>query len=367
MTPNPIPSRGPSHAAAAHEITRQAHGKEATGDGHADFQAALQQKLDAQESDGTEAAERPADNAAADASSSASSSPKELWAMVAEFFSNPSAAGAGQQDQSVLEAGANPEPEAGQAVAANSATTKQPQGPAQPDPSLTQSTAATTDAAAFSALLGGKEAEAQPGAEAAPLEAANPNIGPDLATPTSLSDSSTSTLARDTAATNKASAASQGIQTPVGQNGWREALGDRILWLANRDISAAQLRLNPEHLGPVDVNIKLDGEGASIQFTAQNAGTREALEAAVPRLREMFGSQHLSLNEVTVAAPPQSAAQADSRNQSFDFQRQPGGNPQDLNGQPSGSGGPHGDIAGEEPLVEPGKVPMGAGLVNFFA
>ncbi len=154
----------------------------------------------------------------------------------------------------------------------------------------------------------------------------------------------------------------QVLETPVGHGPWREELGERILMLADRNSGTARFKLNPAHLGPLDVSIKVDGDGASIQFTSQNAGVREALEAAVPKLREMLGVQHIPLNEVVVLSPTQ-AVPADGRNQGFDFHRQPGSA---AGSALPGLGSKVGDSS-EEMSTEPGRSSAASGLVNFFA
>ncbi|MBS3953273.1 MAG: flagellar hook-length control protein FliK [Methylomicrobium sp.] len=85
---------------------------------------------------------------------------------------------------------------------------------------------------------------------------------------------------------------------------WSSELGDRIVWMNNRSLSAAELNLNPQHLGPVRIRIDMNQDQATITFSAQHASVREALEAAIPRLREMMSGQQLNLADVTVS--PQS-------------------------------------------------------------
>jgi flagellar hook-length control protein FliK len=56
-------------------------------------------------------------------------------------------------------------------------------------------------------------------------------------------------------------------------------------------LRAATLKLNPEHLGPVEVRVLVQEQQASIAFTAQHAAARDALEAALPRLRDTLLQQ----------------------------------------------------------------------------
>ncbi len=71
--------------------------------------------------------------------------------------------------------------------------------------------------------------------------------------------------------------------------------------LVSRNVRGAELRLSPAELGPVQVQISLDDNVAKVAFTAGHAVTREALEQALPRLREMFADQGVTLGEASVS------------------------------------------------------------------
>ena len=73
------------------------------------------------------------------------------------------------------------------------------------------------------------------------------------------------------------------------------------MMMADKGLQTATLRLQPEHLGPVEVKISVDENGsAQVLFSAHHAQTRDALETAMPRLREMFADQGLSLTHTNV-------------------------------------------------------------------
>ena len=104
------------------------------------------------------------------------------------------------------------------------------------------------------------------------------------------------------AATPLAAAPGLPVATVVGQPGWSAELGQRMVWLANQEIREAQIQLNPRHLGPIDVRIVYgDAQQLSVSFVAQNPAAREALDAALPRLREMFDQQGLNLADASVS------------------------------------------------------------------
>ncbi len=118
------------------------------------------------------------------------------------------------------------------------------------------------------------------------------------------SGATSSALTATTAATTPAASgtATVSLATPFGQAGWDQALGERIQWLAGQKVQAAQVRLNPANLGPMEVRIQVHNDQASVQFTAHHAVVREALEAAMPRLRDMFEASGVQLVDVDVSS-----------------------------------------------------------------
>lgn len=91
------------------------------------------------------------------------------------------------------------------------------------------------------------------------------------------------------------------LALPLQQKGWDQAMGERVVWMARSNIQEAQLQLNPRELGPIEIKIALKQEQAHVQFVAHHATTRDALEAAMPRLREMFNESGLNLTQSDVS------------------------------------------------------------------
>lgn len=74
-------------------------------------------------------------------------------------------------------------------------------------------------------------------------------------------------------------AASASVSTPLSDPGFHEALGMQVSLLAREGIQKAELRLNPADMGPVSVQITMNGDQARVDFGADLAKTRQALEA----------------------------------------------------------------------------------------
>jgi flagellar hook-length control protein FliK len=85
------------------------------------------------------------------------------------------------------------------------------------------------------------------------------------------------------------------VRSPMGTQAWADEVGGHLTWMASHGRESASLTLTPEHLGPIEVRITTQDGQTSVWFGAQNADTRSAIEQALPRLRELFSSQGLSL------------------------------------------------------------------------
>ena len=82
---------------------------------------------------------------------------------------------------------------------------------------------------------------------------------------------------------------------------WNKEMGERIVWMHKQAIPSAELRLNPEHLGPIRIKIDVSQDQATVAFTTQHAVVKEAIEASLPKLRELFSAQQLNLSDVNVS------------------------------------------------------------------
>ena len=134
---------------------------------------------------------------------------------------------------------------------------------------------------------------------------------------------------------------------------WHREFGERILWMTHKELSAAEIKLNPQHLGPISVRIEMNNDQATISFTAQHASVREAIEASLPKLREMMSHQQLNLADVNISQNPSSDHnQSQSRHASRHF-----------NGFASING--NASDPGDE--AENGRTVVGRGLLSLYA
>jgi flagellar hook-length control protein FliK len=78
------------------------------------------------------------------------------------------------------------------------------------------------------------------------------------------------------------------VQAPVhplvGRPEFAPALGNQLTTFVREGIRQAELTLNPAEMGPVTVNIAVQGQQAQVDFVAAHAATRVALEQSLPAL-----------------------------------------------------------------------------------
>jgi flagellar hook-length control protein FliK len=96
----------------------------------------------------------------------------------------------------------------------------------------------------------------------------------------------------------------------VGTPAWDQALGQKVVWMVAGEQQSASLTLNPPDLGPLQVVLNVTNSNATATFSAAQPEVRQALEAALPKLREMLGDAGIQLGQATVnsGAPNQQGA-----------------------------------------------------------
>jgi flagellar hook-length control protein FliK len=92
------------------------------------------------------------------------------------------------------------------------------------------------------------------------------------------------------------------LEPRIGATGWDNALSQKVLWMVSDGRQIAELNLNPPDLGPLQVVLSITDDQASATFISQHADVRNALEAALPRLKEMMAESGLQLSNTTVSS-----------------------------------------------------------------
>lgn len=106
------------------------------------------------------------------------------------------------------------------------------------------------------------------------------------------------------------------INSPVGAREWQGELSQKVTWMVADRQQVAELHLNPPDLGPLQVVLSVSEGEASALFVSHHAAVREAIDSALPRLREMMAQNGVNLGSVTVSAdafPQQSGSPYERR------------------------------------------------------
>ena len=88
----------------------------------------------------------------------------------------------------------------------------------------------------------------------------------------------------------------------IDNSAWNQALGQRMVWMVAGAEQSATLTLNPPDLGPLQVVLNVSNGQADASFFATQPEVRQALEAALPKLREMLGDAGISLGQASVSS-----------------------------------------------------------------
>lgn len=103
------------------------------------------------------------------------------------------------------------------------------------------------------------------------------------------------------------------LDTPVNRPEFRDELAAQVSSFAHGGIQEAVLTLNPAEMGPITVQIVLDGTQATVDFQALQPATRELIEASLPALASALHGEGLTLSGGSVGdqrSPSQGDAQA---------------------------------------------------------
>ncbi|MCK9201664.1 MAG: flagellar hook-length control protein FliK [Gallionella sp.] len=99
---------------------------------------------------------------------------------------------------------------------------------------------------------------------------------------------------------NQPTGATQTISTPLSSPAWGEDFSQKVSWMISQKNQVAELHLNPPNLGPLDVVLKISDNQATALFTSPHAAVRDAVESAMPKLRELLADNGIMLSNATV-------------------------------------------------------------------
>ncbi|MBI5781095.1 MAG: flagellar hook-length control protein FliK [Rhodocyclales bacterium] len=88
---------------------------------------------------------------------------------------------------------------------------------------------------------------------------------------------------------------------PADAERWASETTQRLVWVAGRGETKAELQLTPPSLGKLEVSLQLNNDQLTAHFVAASQAARDALERALPQLREQLAQSGLSLGQTSVS------------------------------------------------------------------
>ncbi|MCS3431517.1 flagellar hook-length control protein FliK [Klebsiella sp. BIGb0407] len=108
------------------------------------------------------------------------------------------------------------------------------------------------------------------------------------------------------------------LNSQLGSQEWQQQLSQQIMLFTRQGQQHAELRLHPEHLGKVEISLKLDDNQLQLQIMSPHSHVRAAIEAALPMLRTSLNESGVQLSQSQVSdegsMPQQQTPQQEQQN-----------------------------------------------------
>ncbi|MGR5176176.1 flagellar hook-length control protein FliK [Vibrio parahaemolyticus] len=93
-----------------------------------------------------------------------------------------------------------------------------------------------------------------------------------------------------------------GVQSPLvlTKENASEQMSERLQMMMSKNLKHVDIRLDPPDLGRMQIRMTLNNDSATVHFTVQNQQTRDMVDQAMPRLREMLSQQGIQLADTSV-------------------------------------------------------------------
>jgi len=102
---------------------------------------------------------------------------------------------------------------------------------------------------------------------------------------------------------NNASTTNYQISTNLYQPGWTEAFNQRVIFMGHNNINSASISINPEHLGPIQVQLQMNAnQQTSIHFVVNNPDVRQIINDSIQQLGEIFDQSGIQLGQTSVSS-----------------------------------------------------------------
>lgn len=275
------------------------------------------------------------------ATTSQPSALSELQKLLAQVTDNDAPAERTERAQPVLNASAKATETTTKTADPKAAVDDKPVDVASNKPSTEKSADVKPD----NALMNGVAERAAPSRTEAPT-----SFGEELINQQTAAVSTQTGTVKATEMSSTLQSSMQSIQKPFDpqQSEASQKLQERINIMLSKNIQRADIRLDPPELGQLQVRINMNSEQATVQFQVQSPQAREAIENALPRLREMLEQQGVALADTDVKEQQQQTA-----------------GQQESSQRDSGMGGSAEMVEEHEIALDNGR-PIGLGGVDFY-
>jgi flagellar hook-length control protein FliK len=91
------------------------------------------------------------------------------------------------------------------------------------------------------------------------------------------------------------------VHADVDSADFPQGVADKVSLAVDNGWSSAKLSVNPPQLGPIELQIAVQGAHAQIAMSTHSAVTREALESSAPKLRDMLNAQGFTQVSVDIS------------------------------------------------------------------
>ncbi|WP_112480504.1 flagellar hook-length control protein FliK [Vibrio variabilis] len=96
--------------------------------------------------------------------------------------------------------------------------------------------------------------------------------------------------------------AASAVQSPMvmTKENASDQVAERVQMMMSKNLKHVDIRLDPPELGRMQIRMSLNNDSATVHFTVQNQQTRDMVDQAMPRLREMLSQQGIQLADTSV-------------------------------------------------------------------
>lgn len=81
---------------------------------------------------------------------------------------------------------------------------------------------------------------------------------------------------------------SMALASPADSIDWSNGLGERVSWMIDQKQNVANIRLDPPTLGKLEIQIRMGDDSTTVSILTQHAQTRELIDSASLRLRDIL-------------------------------------------------------------------------------